>query len=1003
MKSLLLQNILQDVPFENLPKSWQILTTQIDKFSENKNLFDFQQEGLKNALKGLWLYFKDKEERERKQELYKRYTVNDLPKDLDYSLKKDENKKAATYLLKYDDDYPVVNSKISFERFINRMSFWMATGSGKTLLIIKLMEMLGKLIAAGELPKRDILFLTHRDDLIDQFKEHVEEFNRSNPKIRINLRWLRNYEKIRNVHAFSLANEIDVFYYRSDLISDETKQKTVNFRTYDDRGRWYIFLDEAHKGNKEESKRQIFYSILSRNGFLFNFSATFTDPKDHATCAFDFNLAKFVERGYSKHIYVSSTEITAFKQDKKKQDFTAIDKQKIVLKTLLLLTYIHKHFEDIRKKNAALYHRPLLLTLVNSVNTVNSDLELFFRELEKVAQKNIAPGLLQQAKEDLAKEFHNNPEYEFEKGVKCLIDTGLIEQLSYDNILQYVLNAKKPGAIEVLKIPGNKKELIFKLTTSTEPFTLIRIGDTTKWLKEPLAKYEIIESYDNASYFKQISQDDSSINILMGSRSFYEGWDSKRPNLVLFINIGVGKVAKKFVLQSVGRGVRIEPKRDKRRRLQNLVNTGEIKESLFNKVKSLIPPLESLFVFGTNAENLRNIIGTLHAEKQDKSLGDAFIVNPAIRDQLLLIPIYKPAEKILAEEDDPQKFSIHHDDLDLTARFYNECLTDKIALVKYDCEVKVLQKAKVSFKKEAQENYYDLSSSHVLPNPPLMLESILGHFAVKNRELDRFKKLKDEIIHFKEIRFWGSDQQYDEIKEKLAMIQNRPERERELDRAYNEVPRQEYGRQLRSLEQAEDFKMNDKTIGIKHLANHYYLPMIVSDEEKIDYINHIINVPSEVRFITDLEKYLVKNDNNGKPDHIFAKFDWWMFSKLDETLDKITIPYYNAGFNIVANFKPDFIFWMQKGKRYLILFVDPKGTEHTATYRKIDGYARVFETDKEQSRDFLHNHDGNEYTINVKLLLKPARQDIASVSEKYRKYWFDDFGEFADKIREVIP
>jgi len=51
------------------------------------------------------------------------------------------------------------------------------------------------------------------------------------------------------------------------------------------------------------------------------------------------------------------------------------------------------------------------------------------------------------------------------------------------------------------------------------------------------------------------------VNILMGSRSFYEGSDSNRPNVANFINIGVGTDARKFILQSVGRGVRIEPVR----------------------------------------------------------------------------------------------------------------------------------------------------------------------------------------------------------------------------------------------------------------------------------------------------------------------------------------------------------------------------------------------------------------------------------------------------------
>jgi Ni2+-binding GTPase involved in maturation of urease and hydrogenase len=73
-------------------------------------------------------------------------------------LKKKEGKKTVKYLLEYDKDYPAVDSKIPFAYFINRMNFWMATGSGKTLVIVKLIELLGELIAEKELPTGDILF-----------------------------------------------------------------------------------------------------------------------------------------------------------------------------------------------------------------------------------------------------------------------------------------------------------------------------------------------------------------------------------------------------------------------------------------------------------------------------------------------------------------------------------------------------------------------------------------------------------------------------------------------------------------------------------------------------------------------------------------------------------------------------------------------------------------------------------------------------------------------------
>ncbi|HPW34800.1 MAG TPA: DEAD/DEAH box helicase family protein, partial [Candidatus Paceibacterota bacterium] len=516
---LYLQNIVDDISFETLPVKWQGF--DFNRFSKEKMLFDFQKQGLQNALKGLWLYFKDKNA--NKQDFFKLYQDNQFTENFDYDLKKKAEGKTAKYLLEYDKDYPAVDSKISFAHFINRMSFWMATGSGKTLIIVKLIELLGKLIAEKELPAGDILFLAHRDDLLDQFKNHVDEFNSFNFDTKINLKNLRDYESVKRENTLPFAkNEITVFYYRSDLISDEHKEKIVNFQNYDNGGKWYVLLDEAHKGDKEDSKRQILYSILSRNGFLFNFSATFTDPRDFATCVFNFNLSRFVEEGYGKHIYVSSAEINAFRGQ---GDFAPIEKQKIISKTLLLLTYINKHYEKIRQVDDSLYHHPLLLTLVNSVNVEESDLELFFRELEKVARNEIMSDLLNEAKEEIKREFCDNAKFVFEE-LEYVIDADLFSRLYYKDILKYVFNAETPGKIEVLKIPGNRQELIFKLTTADKPFALIKIGDISGWLKNKLDGYEINERFENESYFQQINRDDSDINILMGSRSFYEGWDS---------------------------------------------------------------------------------------------------------------------------------------------------------------------------------------------------------------------------------------------------------------------------------------------------------------------------------------------------------------------------------------------------------------------------------------------------------------------------------------------
>ncbi len=79
------------------------------------------------------------------------------------------------------------------------------------------------------------------------------------------------------------------------------------------------------------------------------------------------------------------------------------------------------------------------------------------------------------------------------------------------------------------------------------------------------------------------------------------------------MNINVESDAKKFVLQSIVRGFRIEQQKYQRKRLQNLLNAKVVKKQLFEKVKNLILLIENLFIFGTNAENLNEIIATLKA------------------------------------------------------------------------------------------------------------------------------------------------------------------------------------------------------------------------------------------------------------------------------------------------------------------------------------------------------------------------------------------------------
>jgi superfamily II DNA or RNA helicase len=984
--NLYLQNIVENFNQNNLPADW--LGVDFKEFSKEKSLFDYQQKALENALKALFLYYEQYEK--NKSAFYKHYQNNGLNQDLSYNIKKES--KTLKYLLEYDKEYPINDDKISFEYFINRMSFWMATGSGKTLVIVKLLELLGYLMQNNKIPKKDILFLTYRDDLIDQFQKHIDEFNNAGHNISINLIDLKQYASYKQNPTLKFGNTLDVYFYRSDLISDEQKDKIVNYNNYDNNGNWYILLDEAHKGDREDSKRQTFYSILSRNGFIFNFSATFTDDRDYATCVYNFNLARFIEEGYGKHIYISKENIKALE---KKQDFTDAEKQKILLKIFTLQAAINKQFEEIRKISNDLYHKPLLLTLVNSVNTDDSDLEIFFKEIEKIALGNGNKEILEKAKEEIIAELSSN-EAKFEFEAKQLNQNlqDIIQNLNYSDILSYVFNSSTNGKIEVLKIPSNKQELIFKLATSDRPFALMKIGDISEWIKNKLSNYEIIEKFDNESIFRNLNNNED-ISILMGSRSFYEGWDSNRPNIILFINIGKGTDAKKFVLQSIGRGVRIEPLPNKRSRAVYLYNNQEIDNDIFNKIKDYIEPLESLFVFGTKADNLKEVIETLKQEKPEVLLGDLFEINPAVKDKDLLIPVYRDSDKIIVEEKDIVKYPIHPDDYEMVKNYFIY-INEKVALSKYDCDVRVLNKIKVGFNGHKKDYFIETKEQLKINNPEFLLQNIFKHFSNKTKEFQTFKKLDEEIIHFKRINITAD--KLNSLRQKIEKVKNAKDKEKVeslIDKEFDEgkISREEYKQKIKEIEsnivkEAESTYSTNERLKIKYIANHYYLPVALTESEQLDFIQHIIKHKSEVEFVNELETYLQQENN------FFKQFDWWFFSKLDETLDQVYIPYYNPKTNRIDKFKPDFIFWFKKGEEYTILFVDPKGTEHTDGYRKIDGYSRIFETGEQKgSRDFSYNG----FTINTKLLLK-SRRGIAEVLDNYKRYWFDNFDDFANKI-----
>jgi len=999
MAHILLQQMLETIPEDLLPPPWRDL--DLVRFSAAKSLWDYQQAALRNGVRLLWKYYQDlvdyrpgespEANRERKRQLWWWYRINGLQDDFTVDLSRLNHRLVPLLTDRYEPQWRA----LPYEHFINRMGFWMATGSGKTLVIVKWVEILWRLIGRGEIPPHPILILTHRDDLLEQLKRHVEEFNRGRSEPWILLRELRQYPDVqRETPSLFRDREVTVFYYRSDNLSDEQKERIVAFQNYENDGQWYILLDEAHKGDKEESKRQYIYSLLSRNGFLFNFSATFTDPRDIVTTGYNFNLERFVNSGYGKHILILQQDTRPFRD---REDYTHQEKQRVVLKALLLTACIQKTCAEIRAVQSNLYHRPLLLVLVNSVNTEDADLLLFFRELERIARGEVEEAIWEQARRELLDELENRPQYLFEP-TGPRVHAEVLRHMTYPDLLRLMFHADRSGELEVLVRPSNRQELAFKVKTADRPFALIKIGDISGWLRDKLTGYEVNERFQDEGFFARLNEDDSDITVLMGSRTFYEGWDSNRPNVICYINIGVGEEARKFILQSAGRGVRIEPLPGKRKRLASLMSAGDISRSLADRLMDLVPLAETLFIFGTNRQALQKVMVGLQQERVKTGVRQLslFEVNEAAREQLLLIPTYRPSGALLAEQRKIAKFEIDREEWEALRQFV-ENTDDRVLLALHDSvqpkQVRLLRATLI------QPDEFYRYNGRKFGNLRLALQRVLDYLGVLLEQVEGLKVLEEEIRHYRhiavleEVNVQALQDAIRRVKayrppEEVAAAQERlKERfqrgELSVDEFTEEIVRLS---QISSIRE-ERFEHHHQAVCIRHIACHYYIPVILSEHERVDYLQHIIRTRSEVQFIEALEAYLEQ------PHNRFRDLDWWLFSKLDEALDDVYLPYYDPFANRLAHFKPDFIFWMVRRGDYFIVFVDPKGTEHRDADRKLEGYRIVFEETPGCPREFPYG----DYRGRVFCFLWTT--DTARIPDTVdRWYWVDSIDGMLEKV-----
>jgi hypothetical protein len=215
---------------------------------------------------------------------------------------------------------------------------------------------------------------------------------------------------------------------------------------------------------------------------------------------------------------------------------------------------------------------------------------------------------------------------------------------------------------------------------------LIVASDIVKWEDNVLEGYEFGKTVEE-SLFENINEKvRDNISILLGSRIFAEGWDSNRPNIINFINIGVDEKAKKFVLQSIGRGIRIEPVKDVRKRFEY------VEKSIFNtqeteKIRKFNKLLETLFVFATNKEVVKNILKELERQASGWVKVEGIKKNEEINETDL--PLLAPEFDYDGLNDNP--FKVNKDDFERLEKFVAN-VEDEVLILKENIKVRTLNK-----------------------------------------------------------------------------------------------------------------------------------------------------------------------------------------------------------------------------------------------------------------------------------------------------------------------
>jgi len=432
---------------------------------------------------------------------------------------------------------------------LNKLAYWMATGAGKTLVmhanILQYEHYLEKTGRRRDLNR--IILLTPNEGLSQQ---HLREFQAAGIDAEI-------FNKDgRGLFAGKSVEILEVTRLRDDM-----GDKTVAVDAFE--GNNLVLVDEGHRGTSGggDGAWMRFRTALCEKGFSFEYSATFGQAVKGSVpltdlyaknILVDYSYRYFYEDGFGKDYQILNLDAD-----------TEREHLELYLVACLLSFYQQQR---LYRDQAASFRpfnieKPLWIFVGGSVTAtlatrdasdIVSILQFLGRyvgdrakSIERI-ERVLTEGLLTAAGTNL-----------FARRFDYLAIAGLSPAQVFEETLQVVFNAPGGGQLYVEDLKGATGEVALRLGADNEAFGVINVGDSAKLVN--LCKTHGLETGDRefkGSLFHEINQPHSTVNVLIGSKKFTEGWSSWRVSTMGLMNVGQGEGAQ--IIQLFGRGVRLK-------------------------------------------------------------------------------------------------------------------------------------------------------------------------------------------------------------------------------------------------------------------------------------------------------------------------------------------------------------------------------------------------------------------------------------------------------------